>query len=96
MGAKVRVENNYFDSVGSGKVDSHANQVEGPIGWWYRSPQTGYWEVIDNIFVDCPVLDYESTTTVSIPYDYGMALNTAERARELVLMYAGAGSLSLE
>lgn len=96
MGAKVRVENNYFDNVGSGKVDSHANQIEGPIGWWYGSPQTGYWEVIGNIFVNCPVSEYESTTSVHIPYDYGMALNDAERARELVLMYAGAGSPSLE
>lgn len=96
MGAKVRVENNYFDSVGSGKVDSHANQVEGPIGWWYGSPQTGYWEVIDNIFVDCPKDDYESTTTVHIPYDYSLALNDAERAKELVLQYAGAGSPSLQ
>jgi len=96
MGAKVRVENNYFDNVGSGKVDSHANQIEGPIGWWYGSPQTGYWEVIGNIFVNCPVSEYESTTTVHIPYDYGMALNDAERAKELVLMYAGAGSPSLE
>ena len=61
-----------------------------------RQPQTGDWEVIGNIFVDCPVSEYESTTTVHIPYDYGMALNDAERAKELVLMYAGAGSPSLE
>ena len=61
-----------------------------------RRPQTGYWEVIDNIFVNCPKDDYESTTTVHIPYDYSLALNDAERAKELVLQYAGAGSPSLQ
>lgn len=94
-GGKARIENNYFENVGSGNPNPKTGMIEGPIGWWYDDTK-GDWEVIDNIFVDCPVLDYESTTTVSIPYDYGMALNTAERARELVLMYAGAGSLSLE
>ena len=95
MGAKVRVENNYFEKVGSGKKDSHAGQIEGPIGWWYGSSQTGYWQVIGNKFVNCPVSSYSSTTTVNIPYDYSKALNSADRAKELVLQYAGAGSPSL-
>ncbi|MFY9563778.1 MAG: hypothetical protein WAQ71_06175, partial [Limnochordia bacterium] len=95
-GGKARIENNYFENVGSGNPNPKTGMIEGPIGWWYGSPQTGYWEVIGNIFVDCPVSEYESTTTVHIPYDYGMALNDAERAKELVLMYAGAGSPSLE
>lgn len=96
MGALVRIENNYYDNVGSGTVDPRTGQTEGPIGWWYGSPSTGYWEVIDNVFVNNPVNSYESTTTVAIPYDYSMALNSAERARELVLEYAGAGSPSLQ
>lgn len=95
MGAKVRIENNYYENVGSGARDSHAGQIEGPIGWWYGSPQTGYWEVLNNVFVNNPVNEYESTTALTIPYDYGVALNSAERARELVLEYAGAGSPSL-
>lgn len=96
MGGKARIENNYFESVGNGNLDDKTGYREGPIGWWYGSSQTGYWEVIDNIFVDCPVSEYESTTSVHIPYDYSMALNDAERAKELVLQYAGAGSPSLE
>ena len=94
-GAQVKIENNYFDNVGSGTVDSHAKQVQGPIGWWYGGSQTGYWEVSGNKFVNCPVSNYSSTTTVNIPYDYSMALNSADRARELVIKYAGAGSPSL-
>lgn len=95
MGAQARIENNYYDNVGSGTVDSHAGQIEGPIGWWYGSPQTGYWHVLGNVFVNSPVSSYQSTTTVSVPYDYSMALNSAERARQLVQQYAGAGSPSL-
>lgn len=96
MGARVRIENNWYENVGSGNRDSHAGYIEGPIGWWYGSPQTGYWEVIGNKFVNNPVNEYQSTTTMAIPYDYSMALNSAERARELVLDYAGAGSPSLD
>lgn len=94
MGGKARIENNYFENVGSGSKDK-TGYIEGPIGWWFTSPETGYWEVIDNVFVNNPVNTYESTTNVSIPYNYGMALNTAERAKELVLQYAGASSPSL-
>ncbi|MGB4614737.1 MAG: pectate lyase, partial [Limnochordia bacterium] len=94
-GGKARIENNYFENVGSGNPNPKTGMIEGPIGWWYNDTK-GDWEVIGNIFVDCPVSEYESTTTVHIPYDYGMALNDAERAKELVLMYAGAGSPSLE
>ena len=94
-GGKARIENNYFENVGSGNPNPKTGMIEGPIGWWYDDTK-GDWEVIGNIFVDCPVSEYESTTTVHIPYDYGMALNDAERAKELVLMYAGAGSPSLE
>lgn len=90
MGAKVRIERNFFENVGSGQVNGDTGMIEGPIGWWYGD-QTGYWHVIDNVFVDCPVSDYESTTTTNVPYDYSTALNTAERARELILEYAGAG-----
>ena len=94
-GGKARIENNYFENVGSGNVNSDTGMIEGPIGWWYDDTK-GDWEVFGNIFVDCPVSDYESTTSVYIPYDYEMALNDAETAKELVLMYAGAGSPSLE
>ena len=39
--------------------------IEGPIGWWYVTKQdTG---MSSTTFVDCPVSDYESTTTTNVP-----------------------------
>ena len=46
MGAQVLVEGNHFDNVGSGDTDSHDGQIEGPVGWWYGSSETGYWNLV--------------------------------------------------
>ncbi|TCT15355.1 pectate lyase [Natranaerovirga pectinivora] len=94
MGARVRVENNYFDNVGSGQVDTHAGYIQGPIGWFYGSSQTGYWHVIGNKFVNCPVSNYTSTTTFNVPYNYSSVLHTADEAKDLVLQYAGVGIIN--
>lgn len=91
VGAKVRVENNYFDNVGAGTIDSATGQRKGPLGWFYGSPSTGYWHVSGNVFINCPVSEYESTTTMNIPYNYSSVLHSAEEARDLVLQYAGVG-----
>ncbi|TCK92849.1 pectate lyase [Natranaerovirga hydrolytica] len=94
MGARIRVENNYFDNVGSGEVDTHAGYIQGPIGWYYGSSQTGYWHVTGNTFVNCPVSSYTSTTTFNVPYNYSNVLHSAEQAKALVEQYAGVGIIN--
>lgn len=90
MGAQVRVENNYFDNVGSGTVDTHADYVQGPVGWFYGSNDQGYWEVIDNTVVDSPTDHMESNTTTSTPYDYQNVLHDADEVPAILEQYAGA------
>jgi pectate lyase len=94
MGAEVRVENNYFDNVGSGNVDPVTGHIKGPIGWHYGSSETGYWHVSGNTYVNCPVSEYESTTYMTIPYNYENVLHSAEVAKDLVLQYAGVGIIN--
>lgn len=87
-GAMVRVERNYFNNVGSGNRDGNRS-VQGPVGWWYGS-STGYWDVIDNIVVDSPMDEMQSTVTTSAPfYDYAHVMQDAETARDLVRTHAG-------
>lgn len=93
MGAEVLVEGNYFENVGSGEIDSHADYPEGPVGWFYGSSETGYWNLQDNEFVDSPHEHLESTTDFTVPYDY--TAHTPAEARELVAENAGIGVIDV-
>lgn len=90
MGAQVLVEGNHFDNVGSGDTDSQDGQIEGPVGWWYGSSETGYWNLVDNEFTNgTPHEHLESTTDFTVPYDY-TAQSPAD-AKADVEAYAGTG-----
>ncbi len=90
MGAQVLVEGNHFDNVGSGDTDSHDGQIEGPVGWWYGSSETGYWNLVDNEFTNgTPYEHLESTTDFTVPYDY-TAQSPAD-AKADVEEFAGTG-----
>ncbi|MDG5816747.1 T9SS type A sorting domain-containing protein [Chitinispirillales bacterium ANBcel5] len=94
MGAQVKIENNYFDNVGSGTEDGHAGYIQGPVGHWYGSSEQGYWDVTGNIVVNSPTDHMESNTSVDIPYHYSHVLHDAADIPELLLQWAGApGSL---
>lgn len=87
-GALVRVERNYFENVGSGSRDGNRS-VQGPVGWWYGS-STGYWHVIENIVVNSPEDEMQSSVTTPTPsYEYAHAMQDAATARDLVLAHAG-------
>lgn len=90
MGAEFRVENNYFDNVGSGSVDTHADYVQGPVGYWYGSSERGYWDVIGNVVVNSPEDHMESNISTSTPYDYQSVLHDAEEVPAILEQYAGA------
>lgn len=94
MGAQVLVEGNHFDNVGSGETDSHDGQIEGAVGWWYGSSETGYWNLVDNEFVDTPHEHLESTTDFTVPYDY--EAQSPEEARDAVGEHAGAGVIDTQ
>lgn len=89
VGAKLRIEGNVFENVGCGAVDSKTGFAEGPIGAYYSS-NVGYWDVKDNIFVDC-VGNQPTTSTCSFnpPYNYSHVLQPASQVKETVLKYAG-------
>ncbi|MEE2039996.1 right-handed parallel beta-helix repeat-containing protein [Nocardiopsis sp. CT-R113] len=89
MGARILVEGNSFDNVGSGEEDGTTGQVEGPVGWWYGSSETGYWNLVDNAFTDSPSDHLESTTDFTVPYPYDA--ETPAQARESVAAHAGTG-----
>lgn len=89
MGSRVLVEGNHFDNVGSGEVDSHDGQIQGPVGWWYGSSETGYWNLVDNTFVDTPHEHLNSTTDFTVPYDY--AAQSPADAKADVEVHAGTG-----
>ena len=93
MGARVLVEGNHFDNVGSGEVDTHAGQIQGPVGWWYGSPETGYWNLVDNAFVDTPHEHLESTTDFTVPYEY--EAQRPEDAKAAVESGAGTGVIDV-
>jgi len=89
VGAKLRIEGNVFENAGCGSVDSKTGFAEGPIGSYYSS-NIGYWDVRDNIFVDCKG-NQPTTSTCSFnpPYDYSRVLQPASQVKETVLQYAG-------
>ncbi|MFA9559677.1 fibronectin type III domain-containing protein [Evansella sp. AB-rgal1] len=88
-GARVLVENNYFENVGSGEVDPVTGYIKGPVGWFYGSPTTGYWNLSGNTFVNSPADHLYSTTDFTVPYQY--SLHSAEEAKLLVEEFAGVG-----
>lgn len=94
MGARVLVEGNHFDNVGSGDTDGHADQIEGAVGWWYGSSETGYWNLVDNAFVDTPHEHLESTTDFTVPYDY--TAQSPDEARTAVEQSAGTGVIDVQ
>ena len=89
VGAKLRIESNVFENVGSGSTDSKTGFTEGPIGSYYSSV-IGYWDIKDNIFINCKG-NQPTTSTCSFnpPYDYSSVLQPANQVKETVLRYAG-------
>ncbi|WP_306369189.1 polysaccharide lyase family 1 protein [Nocardiopsis sp. CC223A] len=89
MGARVLVEGNHFEAVGSGGTDRETGHVSGPVGWWYGGGETGTWHLVDNEYVDTPHEHLESTTDFTVPYEY--PAQTPQEARAAVEEYAGPG-----
>lgn len=81
VGAKMRIEGNYFQKIGNGEVDDDCplELEQGPIGAWYCS-EPGFWDVKDNTFVIC-LGNQPTTSTCSYapPYNY-----TAESSNTVV------------
>ncbi len=86
IGGKIKAESNYFENT------------RNPIGTFYTD-KMGYWDVSGNIFGEGVVWEEsddetpagpnpESTTSVSIPYNY--SLDAAECIPEIVIETAGA------
>lgn len=94
MGAKLRVEGNVFENVGSGSVDSTTKCAEGPIGTYYSST-VGLWDVKDNQYTNCKGNQpTQSTCSFTPPYDYSNALNAAASVKLIVMQGVGLGKLA--
>ncbi|MDB1088487.1 hypothetical protein PJ985_13015 [Streptomyces sp. ACA25] len=93
MGARVMVEGNYFLNVGSGETDTHAGYPEGPVGWFYGSSQTGYWNLQNNTYQNSPHEHLSSTTSFTPPYSY--QVDSPEVARSRVEQYSGVGVIDI-
>lgn len=93
MGAQVLVEGNYFENVGSGSVDGGTGDVHGPVGWFYGSDEPGYWNLVDNTFVDTPNEHLESTTDFTVPYEYEPLASSETKTR--VTEGAGVGVIEV-
>lgn len=93
MGAKLRIENNIFENVGSGSVDSKFNIAQGPIGSYYSS-EIGYWDVKDNKFINSKG-NQPTTSTCSFnpPYEYSSILNSTDELKSILTRYAGVGKI---
>lgn len=91
MGAKVRVEGNVFERVGSGEVDENTQLGWGPIGAYY-SKTKGDWDVKDNQFITCKG-SQPTTSTVSFapPYVYSKVLHPSAEIKTMVTTWAGVG-----
>ncbi|MFZ5989975.1 MAG: pectate lyase family protein [Bacillota bacterium] len=82
MGAKLRVENNYFENS------------KDPLGFWY-SDITGYWDVSNNKFVNCTGSQpTTSTCSFNPPYDYSGALDPVDSVKSIVIQNAGVGKIN--
>jgi pectate lyase len=92
-GAQVLVEGNYFYRTGSGNADSHAGQIQGPVGWWYGTDTGGSWNLRDNAFEETAHEHLSSTSDFTVPYAY-TALSPG-KARAAVLSGAGTGVLNI-
>jgi pectate lyase len=91
MEAKIRVEGNVFEKVGSAEVDSKTKLAWGPIGAYYSSTK-GLWDVKDNLFVDCKGNQpTESTCSFDPPYQYANVLQPASEVKATVLAWSGVG-----
>lgn len=93
MGAKLRIENNVFENVGSGSMDS-SGFAEGPIGSYY-SKSIGFWDVSNNLFINCKG-NQPTTSTCSFnpPYNYSKVLHPVEQVKSIVTQYAGVGKIN--
>src|SRR5690606_1569374 len=90
MGAQVLVEGNYFENVGTGEVDEETGDVHGPVGWFYGSPEPGFWNLVDNVYAGTtPYEHLESTTDFTVPYEY-TALSP-EEAKTQAMQNTGVG-----
>ena len=77
MGAKLRIENNYFSNV-----DDPITSID--------SDSIGYWDIRNNKLVNCTGSQpTTSTCTYNPPYSY--SLDSADTAKSLVTQYAGVG-----
>jgi pectate lyase len=77
MGAVVKVESCYFENT------------DDPIGW-FEGPQTGSWDVLDNVFVSC-VGSQPTTSTGMLPIPYEYAVDAAADVPAIVTASAGVG-----
>ncbi|MDE3719891.1 hypothetical protein PWG71_00705 [Nocardiopsis sp. N85] len=93
IGARVLVEGNHFDNVGSGGTDRETGHVSGPVGWWYGGDETGHWNLVDNAYVDSPHEHLESTTDFTVPYAY--EAQSPEEALAAVEAHAGSGVIDV-
>lgn len=92
MGAKLRIENNVFENVGTGSMDS-SGFAEGPIGSYYSS-SIGYWDVSNNRFINCKGNQpTTSTCSFSPPYNYSSVLTPVDNVKSIVSQYAGVGKI---
>lgn len=91
MGAKLRIENNVFENVGSGAVDSTHKIAEGPIGSYY-SDEIGYWDVRDNQFINCKG-NQPTVSTCSFTPPYSYSPQPVASVKATVLQYAGIGKI---
>ncbi|MCF7804728.1 MAG: T9SS type A sorting domain-containing protein [Candidatus Marinimicrobia bacterium] len=82
QGADLVIEKNYFENMLN------------PIGYWY-SDSTGYWNLSDNLFVNCEGSQPTTSTTDYVPpYEYRAVLDSVENVKSTVMKYAGAGVIS--
>jgi len=93
MGAKLRVESNYFENVGSGDINEQTGLAAGPIGT-YNSKENGFYDVKDNTYINCKGNQPTTSTCSFTPdYDYSKVLTPANEVKALVTKYAGIGKL---
>ncbi|MGP4109487.1 pectate lyase family protein [Streptomyces sp. 4N509B] len=94
MGAQVLVESNYFENVGNGEPDEVTGQIHGPVGWFYGSEETGYWNLVDNAYAGTtPYEHLQSTSDFTVPYAY--EATSPEVAKEQVTQAAGVGVIDV-